>query len=235
MEERPRPRDDLDRPEMALVRPLAAAREHRDRDARGRDRLGQRTVDRSEALVRRAAVIHAHRRSVDGDLDVEVDLLVDDAVAVERSAPAVDTVGDVVEPAAHRRLAVIENALDGLAERIEPVAFDDAEESGGAGANADELGVDVAGDRLRYARVGERHPVDVSHDASAAHQLDAGEDRPLLEHVDGVGGVRLLAADVEPVRLDRGVSDQLVAVEDGHHDRRVLRVRSRRPRSPRRS
>ena len=159
--------------------------------------------------------------------------LVGDAVGVHLAAPDVAAVGELVEPAAHDGLARGVHALDAVAEGLDAVALDDAVERGGAGADADDQRVDVARDHLRDARVGGRHPVDVGDQAAAGEQLDAREDRALLEDVDRVGRVRVLAPDVQPVGLDRAVADQLavgavVALqEDRHDDRDVLRVRAR--------
>jgi hypothetical protein len=122
---------------------------------------------------------------------------------------------------------VIEHALDRVAERLQAVLLHQPEHRGRRRAHADDLGVDVARDHLRHARVRERHAVDVVDALAAAEELDAGKDRAFLEYVDGVGRVRLLAADVEPVALDRRVADQLLVVEeDRHHHRGILRMRA---------
>ena len=45
---------------------------------------------------------------------------------------------------------MVEDACHALPEPLRPVAADDAFEGGGAGAHADNAGVDVAGDHLRH-------------------------------------------------------------------------------------
>src|SRR5215218_1619691 len=73
----------------------------------------------------------------------------------------------------------------------------------------DDLRAQVAREQLRHSAVREQRPVEVVVELAPAVELDAREERPLLEDVDGVGRIRVLAADVEPVRRDRGVADQL--------------------------
>src|SRR5581483_7483382 len=138
VEERAGACDYLNRSEVPLVRPLAAAGQHRDRDARARDRLRQGAVHGSWALVGGAGEVDTHGRAVDHDLDLEVHPLVGHTVAVEHPGAAVDTVGNALKPAADDRFAVVEHPLDGLAKAVEPVALDDPENLRRAGTYADE-------------------------------------------------------------------------------------------------
>ena len=106
---------------------------------------------------------------------------------------------------------MVVHPLDALLEALETVALDEPYEGGGPGTQADHLGVDIARDVHRHARVRDHHAVDVLDELAAHEQLDSGEDDALLEHVRRVRAVRSDGADVEPVRLDRRVADRLAA------------------------
>ena len=227
MEERALPSDHLDGTEVALGRGLAAAREHGDRDPARRDRRRQRTVDRTGLLRWGARVVEAHLRAVDLDHDLEWHGRVVHAIGVHLSAADVAAIGQLLEPAAHDGLAVGVDARGALAEALESVPLDEPRQCRCTGAHADDRRVDVAGHHLRHARVGDREAVDVLDEPTPGVELDAREDRALLEYVDRVGGVGILAADVEPVRLDGRVADELPGGEHRHHHGHVLRVRAR--------
>ena len=227
MEHRARPRDDLDWAEVPLVGRRAAAGEHRDRDPAGRDGRGERAVDRPLLLRRAVREVEAHAVVRDVDRDLERHRVVAHAVGVHLAAADVAPLRQSREPLLDQRLAVVVHGCDRLVEALEPVPLDHPNESGGAGAHADDRGVDVARDHLRHPRVRCRKAEDVRDQAASREQLDPWEDGAFLEHVDRVGGVRLLAADVEPVRLDRGVADEFaLRQEHRHHHGRVLRVRA---------
>src|SRR3954469_5231186 len=134
MEHRAGPCDYLEWTEVALVRPFTAAREQRDSDPAAGDRRRNRRVDRPRMVVRNVRVVHAYRRAVDLDRHLERHLVRRDPVVVHHALPDVTTVGNLLEVAAHDRLAVVEHALDRLLERRQAVPLDETDERGGSRA-----------------------------------------------------------------------------------------------------
>ena len=212
---------------MPLVRRLAIAGEHRDRHPARRDGRGEGAVDRPGLLPGDAGEVEAHVGAVDLDDDLERDALGADAVVVHLALADIAPVGDLLEVAAHHPFAVVEHVLDRIGEGRGAVALDDPLQRRGPDPAPGDLGIEVARDHLRHAAVGEHDAEDVVDQFALPVDLYARIDRPLLVDVDGVGAIGVLAGDIEPVALDRGVADQrLFAEEDRHDDGDVLGVRA---------
>ena len=219
---------DLDGSEMPLMRRLAIAGEHADRDAARRDRGGYRAVDGAGLRLGDMGKIEAHIRALDLDRDLERDRVVGDAVRIHLAAADIAPVRNGLEIGAHDALAMVEHRLDGMAERLAAEAAHHFLEARGADAAADHLRVEVAGDEFRHAAIGDDHAVDVVVQLAALVDLHARIDRAFLEHVDRIGAVGILAGDIQPMALDRRVADQFAVLkEDGIDHGEVLRVRAR--------
>ena len=145
VEERARPGDDLDRPEVTLVRRFRGAGQHADRDAAPGYRHRQRAVDRSGLGAGRVRIVDPYGRAVDLDgCYLEGHRVGGDSVVVHLPAADVTPVGDTLEIAPHHGLAMVVHVLDRGREALEAEALDHAHQLRGAGAHAGHLGVDVA-------------------------------------------------------------------------------------------
>ena len=123
---------------------------------------------------------------------------------------------------------MVEHALYAQAKCVAPEAMYQLDQRRAPRPRGRALCMNIPQYKFRGARVGLHHAENIVIFHAPLVDLHPGEDHAFLEQVFGIGAIRILGADIIPVRLVAGITDQLpVFHEHRHHHCRVLGMGTR--------
>ena len=192
----------------------------------GGERVGQRRIDRADALRVRAGEVDGHLLAFDDNLHGELDGLFAETVGIDEVGHRVLAVGDRLDAAAADAIGVGDQLAHGDLDRLQAVAGDPAAELLLGDLQRSHVGLNIAFDVFRAAGVVLDQRQQVLVHLVFVEKLERRDAQPFAGDMraEGLPACRA-AAEVLPVPPAHGEAEQLVVAEDRHREGGVGNVR----------